>query len=93
MRAIFFNKGGKNEHKLKIKEYRKLRGKSQRQVAMSIGITQAHVSYIENGKESPTVRVLWDIADYLEVCPSLLLDVPCKDKCKACIYYKDQVVL
>lgn len=83
----------KENHKLKIKEYRKLRKKSQNQVARAVGISQAHVSYIENGKESPTVRVLWDIADYLNVCPCLLLDVRCKDKCKKCIFYKNQTIL
>lgn len=83
----------KETHKLKIKEYRMLRKKSQSQVARAVGISQAHVSYIENGKESPTVRVLWDIADYLNVCPCLLLDIRCKDKCKACRYYKNQIIL
>lgn len=83
----------KKTHKLRIKEYRILMKKSQSQVARAAGITQAHVSYIENGKESPTVRVLWDIADYLKVCPCLLMDVKCKEKCTECLHYKNQIVL
>lgn len=50
-----------------IKEIRKRRSLSQKEVAMQIGIDQAQYSRIESGKVEPTISSLGKIADALGV--------------------------
>jgi predicted transcriptional regulator len=65
---------------LKLKKYRESKGVSQRQLAQNLGIGQGYISKIENGLESPTIRMLYRIAYELEICPHMLL--PCTIYCK-----------
>jgi transcriptional regulator with XRE-family HTH domain len=50
-----------------IKEVRKAKGMSQKQIALSIGIDQAQYSRIESGKVEPTISSLEKIATALGV--------------------------
>ena len=50
-----------------IRQLRKLRGLSQKQVAMEIDIAQGQYSLIENGKVTPTIPTLEKIAKVFEV--------------------------
>ena len=51
----------------KVKYFRSIKGFSQKEVALSIGIDQAQYSRIESGKVEPTVSSLEKIADALGV--------------------------
>ena len=51
----------------KIKHFRGVKGLSQKEVAVSIGIDQAQYSRIESGKVEPTVSSLEKIAEALGV--------------------------
>jgi transcriptional regulator with XRE-family HTH domain len=50
-----------------IKQLRKLRELSQKQVAMTVGIAQGQYSRIESGKVIPTIPTLAKIASVFEV--------------------------
>lgn len=64
-----------NNPKLKLKYYREIKGLSQTDLAKRIETTQGYISKVEKGIESPTVRMLYQFAHALEICPCLLL--PC----------------
>lgn len=53
----------------KIKEYRKIKGLTQEQLAECIGIGTANISYIENGKFAPSIENFEKIAKALDVEP------------------------
>ena len=59
--------------KINLKYYRESKKISQKDLAIKLGITQGYISKVENGIESPTVRMLYRFADALEICPRLLL--------------------
>lgn len=61
--------------KLNIKEYRELKGISQKKLCSMLKISQGYLSEIESGKKSPTVRMLYKISNALEICPHVLLPV------------------
>lgn len=69
---------------IQLKYYRKEKGFSQNKLAKMLEITQGYISKVENGIESPTIRMLYRFADALEICPRLLLpciiEIECKDK-------------
>lgn len=62
-----------NNPKIKLKEYREMKHLSQKQLATKLRVGQGYISKLENGKESPTVRMLYRIANALEICPHMLL--------------------
>jgi transcriptional regulator with XRE-family HTH domain len=64
-----------NNPELKLKHYREIQGISQTELAKRIETTQGYISKVEKGIESPTVRMLYQFAHALEICPRLLL--PC----------------
>ena len=70
----------KNNPRLDILKYRILLNVSQRQLARKLGISQGYLSEIEHCKKSPTLRMLFRIADELSVCPLILIccDVDCE---------------
>jgi len=75
------------KHKINIEKYRMKISISQNQLANKIGISQSYLSAIERGLKSPTIRMLYRIADKLDVCPRLL--ICCTIKCNKCtIKYK-----
>lgn len=49
----------------RIAEIRKIKGISQSDLAAQVGITQEHVSRIENGKYSPRLDIIAKIAEVL----------------------------
>ena len=51
----------------RLKNLRKSQGKTLRQVADKIGISDAYVSKIENNKVDPSIKTLQRLADYYRV--------------------------
>jgi transcriptional regulator with XRE-family HTH domain len=64
---------------LLIKHYRIYRGLSQHELAAKVGISQGYLSELEKNMKSPTVRMLYAIANALEICPKELLECHCKE--------------
>jgi len=70
----------------KIKKHRTVKGLSQKEIALEVGIDQAQYSRIESGKVEPTLSSLEKIADALDVrLPELfddniVLDINSYDK-------------
>lgn len=54
-------------YKLKIKEYRKLKEITQKELSEMVGISQSFLSEIESGKYKITLELLCRIAKALEV--------------------------
>ncbi|NEZ46118.1 helix-turn-helix transcriptional regulator [Clostridium niameyense] len=75
------------QHKINIEKYRKMKFISQNQLAKKIGISQSYLSAIERGLKSPTLRMLYRIAEELNICPRLLI---CSEtNCNECKYNTD----
>jgi transcriptional regulator with XRE-family HTH domain len=53
-----------------IRELRQRRGLSQEELSFACHRHRTYVSLIERGKNSPSMRTLWLIAEALEVRPS-----------------------
>jgi len=58
----------------KIKKHRTVKGLSQKEIALEVGIDQAQYSRIESGKVEPTLSSLEKIADALGVRLTELFD-------------------
>jgi transcriptional regulator with XRE-family HTH domain len=56
-----------------VRHYRKLKGMTQEQLAVSAGMERSYVSDLERGTRNPSVAALGRIADALGVEPHLLL--------------------
>ncbi len=56
-----------------IRALRTERKKTQDELSGLAGIARSHLAAIESGKNSPTVETLWQIADALNVKPSMIL--------------------
>lgn len=59
----------------RIKQYRELRGISQKELAERLGLSNSRVSNWEQGINRPDADILADICRELNVSPSELLDV------------------
>jgi transcriptional regulator with XRE-family HTH domain len=57
---------------LLIKEWREIRGISQKQLAKQIGMSQSYLSRLEANKKNPSLETLHKIADILNVKPCQL---------------------
>lgn len=68
--------------KLKIREYRKLKGFTQIELAKKIGISRSFLSELESSKYDISMSLLLRIADVLELCPFKLVDFNCTFCCK-----------
>ena len=75
-----------NNPEIYLKKYRKQFEISQKKLSKDLKISQGYISSIESGLKSPTLRMLYKIANYLQICPCLLLS--CKINCKNCIKFK-----
>ena len=53
-----------------IREFRHRRGLSQESLSFSTGRHRTYVSLIERGRNSPSIRTLWMLAEALDVKPS-----------------------
>lgn len=56
-----------------VRRCRKLKGMTQEQLALEVGMERSYVSDLERGTRNPTVRALGKLADALTVDPSILL--------------------
>lgn len=70
----------KNLRSIDLRTYREMKKISQKKMAADLKISQGYISKVENGEESPTMRMVYRFADYLEICPKLL--VKCTIECK-----------
>lgn len=50
-----------------VRKYRKAKGLTQEKLALEAGITSEYISRIENGKENPTVELLFKISTVLGI--------------------------
>jgi transcriptional regulator with XRE-family HTH domain len=62
---------------LKIKEFRKLKNVTQKQLAFKIGVSQNFLSEIEHQKYDIKLSLLFRIAGALEECPKDLIGCGC----------------
>ncbi|BDR81067.1 helix-turn-helix domain-containing protein [Clostridium tetani] len=69
-------------HKINVEKYRKMKFISQNRLAKKIGISQSYLSAVEREEKSPTLRMLYRIAEKLDICPRLL--IRCKINCEEC---------
>ncbi|HCL4549695.1 XRE family transcriptional regulator [Clostridium botulinum] len=70
------------KHKINVEEYRKKNFISQNKLAKKINISQSYLSSVEREIKSPTLRMLYRIAEELDVCPRLL--IKCTIECSEC---------
>ena len=57
----------------KLKELRKLAGKTQKEIAAAIGVTLSAYSNYEQGTREPSYQILVSIAKYFDVTTDYLL--------------------
>ena len=72
--------GKKHIDKLKIigkrtQTLRKQKGYTQKELAEKLGITRVYMGYIEQGRESPSLHLMFRLAEALEVKFNVLVDV------------------
>lgn len=72
--------GKKHQDKLKkigqkIQVLRKQKGQTQRELAEQLDITRVYMGYIEQGRESPSLHLMFRLADILGVKLNVLLDL------------------
>src|SRR5512140_3741471 len=60
----------------RVRRIRQEKGLTLKQIEAKVGVSATHISEIERGKTSPTIRALEKIAHALEVMPSHLIDLP-----------------
>lgn len=56
-----------------VRELRKIKGLSQEQLALEIGMDLTSINEIERGRRNPTLRTIVKLAHALEVKPAELL--------------------
>lgn len=59
---------------LYVSRLRKERGLTQAQLADLVGVSQAHISRLERGDDSASLKLIYDIANALRVQPSDLFE-------------------
>ena len=59
--------------KFKLKEFRKIKGMSQKKLAYLSNLSQSHISELEKNKQSPTLITVEKVADALKIYPEDLL--------------------
>ena len=57
-----------------VRRYRKLKGMTQEQLALEVGMERSYISDLERGTRNPSVRALGRLAEALDIQPSALLD-------------------
>ena len=72
----------KNLRTINLRKYRENKKISQKKMSADLGISQGYISKIENGEESPTMRMVYKFSDYLNICPRDLVKctIECKEK-------------
>ncbi|BAF58979.1 MAG: helix-turn-helix transcriptional regulator [Pelotomaculum sp.] len=62
-----------------VRQYRKMKGLTLKQMSRGLNITGAYLGYLERGQRNPSLLALAEIAKTLEVQPYLLL-IPSRDE-------------
>ena len=57
-----------------VRRYRKLKGMTQEQLALEVGMERSYISDLERGTRNPSVRALGRLAEALSVPPMHLLE-------------------
>lgn len=57
-----------------VRRYRKLKGMTQEQLALEVGMERSYISDLERGTRNPSVRALGRLAEALSVSPMQLLE-------------------
>lgn len=57
----------------RLKNLRKEKSLSQKQLADGLQMTQRKISYLETGQLEPDLKTLWKISDYFEVSCDYLI--------------------
>lgn len=57
----------------RLKNVRKEKSLSQKQLADGLQMTQRKISYLETGQLEPDLKTLWKISDYFEVSCDYLI--------------------
>lgn len=74
-------------YELRIKDFRRLRRMTQKELAKKSKVNQSYISKLENNKKnlkSPTLVVTFNIADALKICPHILIKYNCTCKMNCC---------
>lgn len=74
------------EYLLLIKEYRIKKGLTQAELSKKAKMNQSYLSQLERNlphAKSPTLRMIFNIAHALEICPHILINYErhCKNDC------------
>lgn len=56
----------------KLKQEREKRGLSQMELSLRSGVSQNMITYIENGKRTPTVKTILKLCNTMNIDPSVL---------------------
>ena len=56
-----------------LKEIRKIKGLNQQQVAIALNISREALSYYENGKREPSLKLLVNMSKYFNVSIDYLI--------------------
>lgn len=59
-----------------VRRFRKAKGLSQEELALSVGMKRSYVSDLERGTRNPTIRALGRLAEALNCDPASLLEQP-----------------
>lgn len=65
---------------LKIKKVREMRRLTQDELSKKSGVDQSYISRLEKEERhrSPTLHIIEQLAEILEICPKKLLECNCK---------------
>ena len=74
--------------KKRITELRIKKGVSARDMSLSIGMGEAYISNLENGKAMPSIEVLFYICEYFQITPAEFFDEDIKEPTKAYEVYQ-----
>ena len=58
-----------------VRRYRKLRGMTQEELALEVGMERSYISDLERCTRNPSVRALGRLAEALSVSPMQLLEI------------------
>lgn len=61
-----------------LKYWRKKKNLTQVQLATLLYTSVGYIYELESGKKAPSLKMLYDIAEELDVCPKDLLECNCK---------------
>lgn len=66
----------------RLASLREAKGVSAREMSLSIGQSPNYINGLENQKNFPSMRLFFDICEYLEITPSQFFDIQIKNPMK-----------